>query len=266
MATRRDINEVFTPRSSTVNPRMYVARDELEIALHRSIKKNIHTLLHGESGNGKSWLYKKVLADKNIPFKIANCANALTRGSIREEIYHSIVETGTPIKTGYKENIKAGIGVGIASAGVDHNAQYELTKSEFLLEAFKVFKKKHGKAKKIIVLDNLECIYGNQVLMDELANIIILLDDEKYARYNVNLLIVGVPSGVLEYFAKTKNLEPVANRIEEVRKVGGLSNPMVTWIMKQGFKQFQVSITVGNRQKLVKHIVDITLGIAQRVH
>jgi len=42
--------------------------------------------------------------------------------------------------------------------------------------------------------------------MDELADIIILLDDTRFAKLKVKILIVGTPTGVLDYFSKTKNL------------------------------------------------------------
>ena len=50
--------------------------------------------------------------------------------------------------------------------------------------------------------------------MDELANIILLLDDERYSIYKVYFLLVGTPNGVLQYFRKTKNTESVSNRIK----------------------------------------------------
>lgn len=40
---------------------MYVNRPDLEKQLIRSLRKNIHTFLFGESGNGKSWLFQNVL-------------------------------------------------------------------------------------------------------------------------------------------------------------------------------------------------------------
>ena len=66
--------------------------------------------------------------------------------------------------------------------------------------------------KKIIVLDNLESIFSSEKLMDELADIVILLDDSRYAECNINILIVGIPNGVLHYFSQTKNVESVLNQ------------------------------------------------------
>lgn len=133
------------------------------------------------------------------------------------------------------------------------------------METFKIFASRH-EVKKIIVLDNLEQIFGSKKLMAELANIIILLDDQRYAKCNVNFLIVGVPSGVLDYFAETKNLESVGNRIEELEKVGSLTKKQTRQIIAVGFEQLAVRLTEADLEIISNHTFDVTLGIAQKVH
>ena|ERR1700736_1401209 len=73
---RRDIEEVFTPRKADVNEDMYVERKDLEEALKSRLFGSQHIVIHGESGCGKSWLYKKVLADGKVFWIGANFANA----------------------------------------------------------------------------------------------------------------------------------------------------------------------------------------------
>lgn len=51
--------EVFTPRSPEVNSEMYIARPDLEKALKNALRSSLHVIIHGESGTGKSWLYKQ---------------------------------------------------------------------------------------------------------------------------------------------------------------------------------------------------------------
>lgn len=51
--------EVFTPREPKVNANMYIDRPELETPLTSGLNDTKHLILHGESGSGKSWLYKK---------------------------------------------------------------------------------------------------------------------------------------------------------------------------------------------------------------
>lgn len=262
---RKEITEVFTPRRSDVNLDMYVSRPTYEKHLLRSIKRNSHTLIFGESGNGKSWLYKKTLEENKIPYIVANCANASRLKSITGEICSCLFEPGTAKKLGFTEEKAAEINAAFAKGGLKHNAQYQITQEEPLLAAFKAFGES-ADGKKIIVLDNLESIFENNDLMNELADIIILLDDSRYSRYDVNLLIAGIPNGVLKYFRETKNVESVANRIEEIEKVSGLDSGQVMQIVKKGLDQLQVQIIGNNLIELSDHVWNITLGIAQRVH
>ena len=49
--------DVFTPRSAVVNETMYVTRRVLEDRLEDSLRGSKYVVVHGESGNGKTWLY-----------------------------------------------------------------------------------------------------------------------------------------------------------------------------------------------------------------
>jgi hypothetical protein len=183
----------------------------------------MHSLLFGESGNGKSWMYKKVLEQNKIPYRVANCANASRFKSLTSALVSVLVPTGAAQKTGYSENKEASIKAVVAEGKLVHQSQYKLQLDEPLAQAFAEFRQSVGDGPAVIVLDNLESIFSNSERMEELADIVILLDDEQYAKYSIKFLVVGVPNGVLEYFAKTKNLESVSNRIEELPKVSGLT-------------------------------------------
>ena len=78
--------DVFTPRRTEVNSDIYIDRPLLEKELRRSLEGSLHTIIYGESGSGKTWLYKKVLDDLNAYVATANCANALRFGSLTREI------------------------------------------------------------------------------------------------------------------------------------------------------------------------------------
>lgn len=223
---------------------MYVDRPKLEKNLLRSLEKQTHTLIFGESGNGKSWLYKKVLKSAGIKYIVANCANASRQNSITREICNTIADSAS------------------SNHGFD---ELDFDRNESLYDAFKTFAGKDSN-KKIIVLDNLESIFGKPDLMEELANIIILLDDERYGKFNVNLLIVGVPNGILDYYSQTTHLDSVANRLEEMDKVGSLNESQVSEIIEKGFEQLGVHLYPNQLSEIYKHIFHATIGIAQRVH
>ena len=260
------ISSVFTPRNSDVNLKMYVPRLNLENALLRSVNGTMHSLLFGDSGNGKSWLYKKVLEQNRIPYAIANCANASRFKSITEEIKTALVPSGAAHKTGYTENKEATVKAFLAEGKLAHQNQYAVQVAEPLNQAFSAFRQRVRSGTAVLVLDNLESIFKSSELMDELADIIILLDDARYAVFNIKLLIVGIPNGTLEYFSKTKNMESVANRLEELPKVAGMTLPQVTTLLANGFKLLDISLSKEDLPFVAAHIHHITMGVPQRVH
>ena len=263
---RKQITEVFTPRNQRVNNVMYINRDQHEKQLLRSVKGSMHTFMFGESGTGKSWLYKKVFNDENINFEVTNCANASRNGSITDEIYSRCFKSGTSKKTAYKETKKAGIAA-LGTAELAHEGEYEILQSDKLLESYKHLYKKSKKQKTIIVLDNVETIFSNEKLMGELSDILILLDDEDYAEYNVKFLLVAVPNEVLQYFSHAKNPSSVGNRIDELPRIKGLKAAQVKDFIERGFVDaLKIDIPNNLFNSLSRHIYTITLGIPQRIH
>jgi Cdc6-like AAA superfamily ATPase len=108
---RHSVNQVFTPRRTEVNKEIYVDRKKLETELCRALNGSLHPIVYGESGSGKSWLYKKVLADMNAEVLSVNCANAtpLRLGSLTEEI-RSVVNVRRPKRmVELAEEMNAGI-------------------------------------------------------------------------------------------------------------------------------------------------------------
>ncbi|WP_281557372.1 AAA family ATPase [Thalassomonas sp. RHCl1] len=263
---RKSINDVFTPRSSDVNKNMYIVRESLEKELIRSIRGSMHSFLFGESGNGKSWLYKRVFSEHEIDYVVANCASASIKKSIVDEIYSVCVKNGSVQKSSYSETKKAGIKA-VGTAELAHQGNYEIKQEDKLIESFKSLSSNTNSKPVVIVFDNVETIFKNEDLMSELCDIIILLDDSRYSQYNVKFLIVGVPNQVLEYFSSAKNPASVGNRIEEISRVAGLFPGQVQTFSEKGFQDL-LRVNIGDTQlkRLAQHIFDITLGVPQRLH
>ncbi len=97
---RDKIENVFTPRSAKVNKMMYINRGDLEKELYRKTRGTQHIIIHGESGCGKSWLYKKVLAEKKIHYEVVNLASADNHKSI-DKILELATATGESERNGY---------------------------------------------------------------------------------------------------------------------------------------------------------------------
>ncbi len=261
---REKIENVFTPRRAIVNRKMYINRDKLEKELTRKIRGTQHIIIHGESGCGKSWLYKSVLTEKKIHYEVVNLAFADTHKSIGKILELETV-TGEAEKNGYTEKKSAGLDAVIAKAGIDHENQFIIRSKESLyLYLDKFFEKKGG----FICFENLETIFNNSLLMKELGNLIILLDDEKFSMYNTKFIIVGVPADILNYYSNIKNLATVTNRTIELSEVTGMDNIQVKELLKRGFiEKLKVNFeSIEDKEALIKHVAFITNGIPQNVH
>ena len=266
MFGRKDIEDVFTPRNPEVNNGMYIQRISLEKELLRSIKGSMHSFLFGESGTGKSWLYKKLFADENIDYVVANCSNANRNGSIEEEIYSVCVKDGKAIETGYSKTKKGGVKLG-GTAEISKKRDFTVKERDVLEYSFQELAKNSRSKPAVIVFDNLEMIFKSEALMSELSNIIILLDDARYAKHNIKFLIVGVPNQVLQYFSSIENPSSVGNRIQELSRVQGLDLPQVNELVEKGFtKYLKVDIPENDRLKLAEDVFNLTLGVPLRVH
>lgn len=156
------------------------------------------------------------------------------------------------------------LGIG---GGTEAGRKYEVKTKEILLKAFKVAREKAGAKIALLVIDNLEAIFGKSELMEELGNIILLLDDPDYAQYRIKILLVGVPAEVVEYYQRIENLETVSNRLKEIPSVTGMNWGQIDEFVRRGFiGQLKVKLTAEQTNLIARHVEHVTLGIAQRLH
>jgi GTPase SAR1 family protein len=257
--------EVFTPRASDVNESMYVNRPDLESALTKGLRSTMHLLIYGESGSGKTWLYKKVLKNLGVNVYIANLANASRLKSINAEFANLVNREQQVRQTGYSETKKADLNAGVASGSLQHQGQYSFGEKEPFEACLSHIRDRSGSKQAILVLDNLESIRSDQNLLTELANIITLLDDERYDFYKVNILMVGVPGDLREYYKATPNLATVANRIRELPEVSRMTLEQCKHLIYQGFIS-ELKYDIQNIDSVMSHISWITDRLPQRMH
>ena len=264
---RLAVEQVFTPRRAEVNPEMYVSRPHHERALSRAIRGSLHAIVCGESGSGKSWLYKKVAKDEGWKLFSVNFANAAREKSITAAIGYALLPSGTRELEKLEQSINATGGALVVGGGAESSRTYSVASTELLERAFSKAREVAGRRRKVVlVLDNLEAVFTNDELLQELGNIILLLDDERYAQYQIKILIVGVPANLIEYFQRMPNLEPVANRIRETPPVQALEREQVDSLVERGFRDLlRVSLEDEQLGRLSRHIYRSTLGIASRV-
>ena len=74
---------------------MSVCRPDLEESSQRALRGTQHILIHGESGSGKSWLYKRVFSQTGVRYIVVKTLqNAAHLGSITEAIMKHVSRAG----------------------------------------------------------------------------------------------------------------------------------------------------------------------------
>lgn len=103
----------------------------------------MHALLHGESGNGKSWLYKTALRRMGVPYVVVNCASIVNLNSVAAAILSAVVKPGTPLKISFTETKGAGVKALVAEGNLEISSNFDLHTSEPMLRAFTILSKRH---------------------------------------------------------------------------------------------------------------------------
>jgi len=260
----KNISEVFTPRDAIVNSSMYIPRTQYETDFLRRINGTMHVIVPGDSGIGKSWLYKKVFTENSIKYYIANCGSATEDLKLTDIIINSVYPTNHKIIDESTTHASGEVNFAITKGTVDATDKYGYVNTDKLKMCYEYLKDNH-KGKVIIVFDNLEAIYTNSNYMSELSNILLLLDDPSFN--NVRYLLVGTPQNILDYFRQTKNLASVANRMTELPRIPVLTEVQVRNFCTIGFcSELNIKLTELELEKICKHVFNVTLGIPQYMH
>lgn len=268
MVTFKNPEDVFTPRSPKVNEVMYVSRPDLEESLIEGLRGTKHLIVHGESGSGKSWLYKKVLKDKDIKYEVINLANAARRGSVNQAFQDFLDSQASTVRTGYSESKNATLGIPGANSQIDHTDHYTMPQKEPFEALLQRLNNISKKQKSVLVLDNLERIFDDKKLLSELADLITLLDDEVYSEYKVKFIIVGVPNDLAKYFSETPSYATVGNRLDEIKEVFRFSPQQTKELVFRGFVQELGLIKEKDPliDEVADHVIWVTDRIPQRIH
>jgi hypothetical protein len=260
---------VFTPRAAQVNNSMYVQRPKLEQRLMDAFNANKYIVIHGESGNGKTWLYKKVFAENHIHFDVLNLGQAAATGSLENAMKQKLGEWQRPQKSAQTTSSSAGFKP--QGMGVDHSLS---TVSQFsesnpfmgLLEAVR-YRAGNGE-RAAIILDNFESIVGDAGMVKQVGGLIVSADDEAFSQYEVQVVIVGVPGNLKETLVKLSNSAPVSNRLTEIPEVARMTNEEARDLIRRGFVE-QLGFTFESEMNELKFYDDIcsfTDRIAQHLH
>jgi archaellum biogenesis ATPase FlaH len=244
--------EVFTPRSSDVNRRSYVPRPELEEELTEGLTESQHLIIFGESGNGKSWLYKKVFETERVSYQVINLVQASRLGSLGAAFEDRLSRREELEKVEY-ELAKSG-GVKPQGVGFDFEGTwtYVKGKKEPFEQLLAYLRKTAGKGKAVIVLDNFEQISSDEEICKQVSNCIVLLDDPTYSEYEVKIVIVGTPAGIDEILSKSGNLQTISTRLKEIPEVERMTPNEAKSLMRLGLESALKLKVIGDSKRSPK--------------
>lgn len=226
--------DVFTPRGDKVRDDMYISRPRLEQSLRNALRMSKHVVIHGESGSGKSWLYKKVLKEDRAFFEVVNLGLARSSGTIASVINLVLARYAKTYKAGYTESKEAGINVVAAAGKLQHTDEYKIRDADIFESCLQVIRGKAGSKNALLVFDNLEHILASPHLVNELAGFLLLLDDSNYAKYGVKILLVGTSNDMRSYISKASNSNTITNRLIEIPEVSRLDVRQASALIYKG--------------------------------
>lgn len=260
--------DVFVPRSPVIVDAVYIPREKLERQLIRAIEGTKNVLLKGQSGCGKSWLYKKVFQDNSVKYLVVDLSDASVEGSSVDKAIENAFNAHRR-KEYEKESYTDIKGAEANSLVAKANLQTENTykRVDTILErVFKYLSNK--KEKSVLVLDNLEHICDSDMLLNELNSILMKVDNFDFSKYNVKILVVGTPIGVEKFYRNVKNMDTISNRIEEIEEVKGLEKKeAISLFLKKTFvDQLGIDFEAKVLNQYSKYILEVTNGIPQRLH
>lgn len=228
--TRPKPETVFTPRKP-LNEKMYVERRDLERRFDRAIRGTQHLAIFGDSGNGKTWLYQKVLKEKRCPYVLVDLSIAKTDGI--DNAFRAALSRPYGWQPEAKTSKKAGGAKAVLEVQKEEQTQYTFADEPPFEKLVSQVSKLSGN-QKFIVFDNLESVAHCPDVLQSLAAYILRLDNPRFSASQVRFLFVGVVSDIRNLLSGSAHVGTIANRIQELPEVKRLSNFEAETVLRTG--------------------------------
>lgn len=230
-----NIEDVFLPRGDFNTRNIYISRKKYEEELKSCLQIRTNIFISGESGTGKTWLYEIFFNKESIKFVTINLAEVSMYDSLFYLLEKNILE-----------NISG-------------------KRKDEILEA--CYAKINNNSKpSYIVFDNLEHL-ADDILKRELISLLHNLDNSAYSKYNVRIMLVGIPNSLKDFFSNMNILfEPIANRIREIPKLNGFEKfELLNFLEKTLVGKLLLNLTKTNLEEIANYISSVTDLIPLRV-
>lgn len=255
-------DDVFTPRSANVNPKLYIPRPDLEEDLTEGLSESQHLVIFGESGNGKSWLYKKVFKEEKVFYEVVNLVLASSLGSLGAAFDDKLSRQEELERKDYELSKSAGVKPGGVGANFEGTWTYVKGKKEPFERLLAYIRKSAKTRKAVIVFDNFEQVADDEEVCKQIANCVVLLDDPIYSSYNIKIVIVGTPVGIDEILSRNGNIQTISTRLKEIQEVERMSPTEAKLLMRRGLEDQLKLKVLGKAEVFYTRMLSITDRIA----
>lgn len=259
--------QVFTPRSGDVTD-MYVDRPALERTLTRLFSSDEVIYLHGVSGSGKSWLFKKVFSEQDVFWKTIGVHKYLSGDFDKayEELLHELGHTEA-IESSDARSAGANIGAqGIGLSGESASeSRYRHFEGNRLAQLARAMRQAAGERHCCIVFENVERAVANTKSLEKIIEVVMSVDDGALPDNRVKVLFVGIVPDLIDRLSTIDSANPLLTRISSL-EVQPLSEAEAKQLIERGFFEklgLQSDLKVDD---LVKEILERTDGIPFHVH
>jgi hypothetical protein len=241
---------------------MYISRPELEKKFSRAIKGTQHVIVFGDSGSGKTWLYKKYFADNNIKYRIVDLSIAITEGLSSALSKALTLDQWRAARKTEGASLEANFIV--ARPGESRQVEFFAETPDYL-ELLLADLRSDRQIANFVVFDNFEQVSNNTDIIRQITSLIIRLDNDRFAKFNVRFLFVGVISDMKELIARYDNAGTVSNRLTEIPEVERLTPKESDGLVLRGLEE-KLKIKIEQGPDVLERIRFLTDRNAQQVH
>ncbi len=228
-------NKVFTPRAPVVNGKMYISRDEQEKALSRALMSNYCIVIYGDSGCGKSWLYKRAFSELGVSYSILDLNSCKNRDDVDLKILDKISKLEEYVEEGKSEERELDVRPLRMGAKQKQSFSFKKNNASAFYRLCDLMAAQKSYKKGVIVFENVEHIIDNEDLMEFIRSMILEIDNPDYAARDISICVVGVPYELSAILTSGNVYQTISNRIYEVPEVGRLTPRQADQFMRRGF-------------------------------
>ncbi|WHQ85118.1 AAA family ATPase (plasmid) [Tritonibacter mobilis] len=244
---------------------MYVPRPEHERALRRGIQTGYNIVLFGDSGCGKSWLYKKVFKDERIYYRTLDFSSSENV----DEVDFQMLELVSSYEEWQDKERKQTDSIDFKPARMGAGRQGEVVQERIdrspFFQVVTSIRSHAGKRTAYLVLENLEYILDKPDIVRRIQKMLLALDDPDLGRSKVRICLVGVPSEIKEILSDGNRFQTISNRVYEVPELSKLDRKSVDLLILRGLEQ-ELDYEVESKTFCCGKIAFATYQIPQYVH